>query len=374
MGAIVGAFPGTLLLVNTTGSGVEPVFLGALSGAAIGFVFWLLVSKLSGDDDQNEILEKNARLVPTSSSLRQVSKEVRKNYQMVNRELLAIATKNTPDFGKRVERSLRKMERGRRLRLIRKMLLLFSYALLSICVVIIAIRGWRNIPLSMPLAAMAMAILGAFIDNLVFKDHERASAINDTLTTVKKVSEIQKNGEITEGKIPLTVGFINLAGTQLDRMLFEDATAMSRIFLRTALARNEVPKSEILFIYAELDADGLFKNNSFKNVRQLAKETTASMVILASPNPADFIRKAVNLAGPRTANLVFTIDRNGAAFSRFFQSLFQNMRGGKDMLSSWVALAPQGPQVSQTNVPVTLLFAEAGKLAFRPEETPDKTQ
>jgi hypothetical protein len=153
----------------------------------------------------------------------------------------------------------------------------------------------------------------------------------------------------------------------MDNMILEDAAEMSAIFLRLEFARKGQPiKSEILFVYANLAIDGSFENNDSESIRQLAQESNASIVILASPNQGDHITNAVKCAGPKIANIVFTIDRKGASFSRFFASLFQRMRGGEDMLSSWVALAPQGPQSSSANAPATVLVAEAGKLAFPP--------
>ncbi len=276
-----------------------------------------------------------------------------------------MANRNNSDFGVRFEQSLIELKRTRTLKPVRNILLFSCYALLAACLVLLIVRGKKDVVLFIALTSMFLGVLVVVIDTYLAKIYARAAEIKNTLDTAEKISEIQNNASETSGKIPLTVSFVNLAGEHMDKMVLEDAAEMSGVFLRTVLARKgEMPKSEILFIYANLGADGSFENNSSEGVRQLAQKSNASIVILASPNQSDRINKAVNFPGPKIANIVFTIDRNGAAFGQFFKVLFQNMRGGKDMLSSWVALAPQGPQSSSTTAPVTVLIAEAGKLAF----------
>jgi hypothetical protein len=69
--------------------------------------------------------------------------------------------------------------------------------------------------------------------------------------------------------------------------------------------------------------------------------------------------------GPATANLIFTLDRIGAAFARFFCALFERMRRSEDMLYAWVELAPQAPMDANYN-PELVLLPEAGAITFPP--------
>lgn len=279
-----------------------------------------------------------------------------------------MGTTNNSGFESQMDQTLREIKRAQTLKPIRNILLFLVYALLAVSIVIAAFRGLKNTPYSIPLIVIFLAGVIVLIDTHRAKIYERAGKIKARLDhneeVLKKIAEIQKNAETTKGKIPLSVGFINLAGEHMDKMLLDDALEMSRLFRNIALARKEIPQCAILFVYANIEADGSLKNYNQKNVRQLAQESNSSIIILAAPNEAERIKKAASLDGPKIANIVFTIDRKNDAFIKFFKSLFQNMRDGKEMLSSWVALAPQGPQSSSSSAPVTLLFAEAGKLAF----------
>ena len=166
-------------------------------------------------------------------------------------------------------------------------------------------------------------------------------------------------------KIPLTIGFANLSGDDLGTIASEDAAALSPLFARSRLVdAHQIPSAEILFVYAHLNDDGTIKGPTRSGIRQVAQVTHAAIVVLASPNSGASIQNAVALPGPKTANIVFTLDRNGDGFSRFFRELFEKMRDGKDMLAAWVELAPQHPKANLPYAPETILLAEGGKLGF----------
>lgn len=175
-----------------------------------------------------------------------------------------------------------------------------------------------------------------------------------------------KSNEGTESsKIPLTIGFANFSGTDLDAFVADDAMVLSPLFARSRVVdAHQIPSAEILFIYAHLKDDGTIEGTNGSGIRQIIQITNAAIVVLSSPNSSDSIQKAISLPGPKTANIIFTLDRNGIGFSQFFKDLFEKMRGGKDMLSAWVELAPQSPQDNLRNAPATLLLAEGGKIAF----------
>jgi hypothetical protein len=166
-------------------------------------------------------------------------------------------------------------------------------------------------------------------------------------------------------KIPLTIGFANLSGDDLSSMASADAAALSPLFARSRVVpTHQIPSAEVLFVYAHLNEDGTIKGPTRSGIRQIVQLTNAAIVVLASPNSSGSIQKAVALPGPKTANIVFTLDRNGSGFSRFFRELFEKMQDGKHMLSAWVELAPQHPDANLPYAPQTLLLSEGGKIAF----------
>jgi len=166
-------------------------------------------------------------------------------------------------------------------------------------------------------------------------------------------------------KIPLTIGFANLSGDDLNAIASEDEKALSPLFAQSrVVAAHQIPSAEILFVYAHLNEDGTIKGPTRSGIRQIVQLTNAAIVILASPNSAGSIQNAVALPGRKTANIVFTLDRNGSGFGRFFRELFEKMRDGKHMLSAWVELAPQNPKANPTYAPQTILLPEGGKIAF----------
>lgn len=137
------------------------------------------------------------------------------------------------------------------------------------------------------------------------------------------------------------------------------------MFMRAGvIEHHQIPSAEILFVYAQLNEDGTIRGPKSAGVRQIVAATNAAIVVLASPNSPESIKNAIALPGPKSANLVFTVDRNGSGFARFFKELFEHMQAGKDMLSAWVAISPQHPSANPPYAPSTMLVAEGGKIAF----------
>ncbi|MDO9190226.1 MAG: hypothetical protein Q7U24_10160, partial [Sulfurimicrobium sp.] len=168
-----------------------------------------------------------------------------------------MANRNESSFGTRFEKSLKELERTRTLRPVRNVLLFSSYALLAVAVVLLISRGNKNIVVYVALTSMLSGVLVAAIDTYISKVYKRGEVIKNELEIAEAASKIEENTKNTSGKIPLTVGFLNLDGEHLDRIILEDASKMSGIFLRTVFARKgQSPESEILFIYANLDEAG----------------------------------------------------------------------------------------------------------------------
>ena len=151
----------------------------------------------------------------------------------------------------------------------------------------------------------------------------------------------------------------------MEQIASEDAASLSSLFIQSRVVPNyQIPSAEILFLYAHLNEDGTINGPTRSGIRQIVELTKASIVVLASPNSANSIQNAAALPGPKTANLVLTLDRNGSGFGRFFRELFEKMRDGQEMLAAWAEIAPQHPSANPTYAPQTILMAEGGKIAF----------
>jgi hypothetical protein len=169
---------------------------------------------------------------------------------------------------------------------------------------------------------------------------------------------------VSEQKIQVPIGFANVAGDDLDGMLQEDVAVLSPLFEHvTVTSPGQISRAAILFLYAHFNQDGFIQGLESRGIRQIVEATQARLVVVASPVVQQILQKVANVPGPKTANLVFTLNRNGQHFAAFFKTLFERMRDGEDMLEAWVELAPQGP-TQPADVPGTILLAEAGKLVF----------
>ena len=167
-----------------------------------------------------------------------------------------------------------------------------------------------------------------------------------------------------EKKIQIPIGFTNMAGDDLNAMLQEDVAALSPLFEHVFVTPpGQISGAPILFVYAHFNENGFFRDFGSRGVRQIAEATQARLVVVASAIPVATFQKVASVPGPKTANLIFTLDRKQKHFGAFFKELFERMRDGEEMLSAWVQIAPQGP-VQRDDIPATILVAEAGKLAF----------
>lgn len=166
-------------------------------------------------------------------------------------------------------------------------------------------------------------------------------------------------------RTPLAIGFANLCGPEMDDLVRQDAERLGPLFMRARVpAHRQIPSAEVLFVYARLNEDGTLQGPKPVGVRQIVQTTHAAIVVVATPNSLQSIRNAIGLRGPRSANLVFTLDRQGDSFGRFFRELFEKMQAGEDMLSAWATLAPQQPGAATGDAPATVLAAEGGKITF----------
>lgn len=209
------------------------------------------------------------------------------------------------------------------------------------------------------LAGSGSWIVGRKRDRLIEDIKAMTSALRKLQATFE--SQVAR----AKSRIPLSIGFYHLADDIPAAQVKYDSEILSPLFIRSVVAEDEaLPKSQIAFVYARLNEDGTIRGYDTSNIRELAHATDASIVVVASDNSASSIKSAIGQPGPKKANLVFTLDRNGDGFARFFAELFTKMREGKHMLEAWVELAPQGPHSPSALAPQTLLVAEGGKIAF----------
>jgi hypothetical protein len=167
-----------------------------------------------------------------------------------------------------------------------------------------------------------------------------------------------------ENKIQTPIGFTNMSGDDLNAMLQEDVAALSPLFEHVIVtAPGQISRAPLLFLYAHFTENGFFRGLGSRGIRQIVQATQARLVVVASPISGETFKKAAGVPGPKTANLVFTLDRKQRYFGAFFKALFERMATGEDMLLAWVHIAPQGP-VQPPDIPSTILLPEAGKLAF----------
>ena len=175
----------------------------------------------------------------------------------------------------------------------------------------------------------------------------------------------------SRGRAPIqrpTLGFLNLGGDEFSQLVDADRGALAPVFsdIKTGTG-YQIPSCDILFIYANVAPDGSVGLGANLTVRHLAEKAGASIAVVASGNSSENIVAATKLAGPKRANLVWTLDRNGEAFSRFFTKLFTYMKKGKSMPAAWVTISPQVPNHLQQDpaLPVMICHLEAGQVRFQ---------
>lgn len=162
------------------------------------------------------------------------------------------------------------------------------------------------------------------------------------------------------------LGFLNLGGESFAPFIAEDRMALSPLFAKVETGTGHpIPKCNVLFVYADIASDGSLGLGRDLTIRHLAEKAGASIVVLASNNRAEDSITAAKLPGPKRANLVWTLNRRGNSFPRFFKELFTRMKAGKSMPLAWVALSPQYRSGKHEDLPETICQLEAGQVHFR---------
>ena len=159
------------------------------------------------------------------------------------------------------------------------------------------------------------------------------------------------------------LGFLNLMGSSAEMMRDEDKAAFIALFSSVEQSDTNPPACDVLLIYGHMDKDGHFANHS-EGLRDIIRTSNAPIVIVASENDSQSYIAAAKRARYGQANLIMTLERNGAAFTSFFSQLFKMMYQGKSMMVAWVELAPQIPGATQDNCPETIFSAEITHIVF----------
>lgn len=162
------------------------------------------------------------------------------------------------------------------------------------------------------------------------------------------------------------LGFLNLEGERYASLIAEDRAALSPLFSKIETGTGyETPKCNVLFVYANIAADGSLGLGSDSTLRHLAEKSGASVAVLATANSSEASIASAKLPGPKRANIVWTLDRKDGAFPRFFKELFTKMKAGKAMPLAWNSIAPQYKSAQHDELPVTICALEAGQVRFR---------
>lgn len=165
-----------------------------------------------------------------------------------------------------------------------------------------------------------------------------------------------------------TIGFLNLAGNDGDRLAQHDRGQLSSVFAATSnIESNKVPRCNVLFLYCALAPSGKISAQAY-SLRDIIQAAGAHIAVVASDIPHGVVTSSefaqfLQSKNDWPANIVITLNRNGDAFSRFFKNLFSQMHHGTTMPHAWVKLAPQGP-ASNADQPGTVVLLEAGHIAF----------
>jgi hypothetical protein len=157
------------------------------------------------------------------------------------------------------------------------------------------------------------------------------------------------------------LAILDLTDGASDAIIEEDKAALGEVFSSIQESKTEVPKCDVLFLYATIGEGGVLQGTE-RYLRATIRDSGAKIVVVASENPNPKLSQRP-LYGQ--ANLVITIARNGASFPRFFRDLFAKMKKGTPMPMAWVRLAPQIPNKEHIDTPSTIFLCEVGGVSFR---------
>jgi hypothetical protein len=99
----------------------------------------------------------------------------------------------------------------------------------------------------------------------------------------------------------------------------------------------------------------IFRKEANRNLLQQAR-----LVVVASAIPVETCQKVASVPGPKTANLIFTLDRKQKYFGAFFEEPFERSATAKKCFC--MRADRSSGSLQRDDIPATILIAEAGKL------------
>jgi hypothetical protein len=153
------------------------------------------------------------------------------------------------------------------------------------------------------------------------------------------------------------LGIANLGGEQFAAFLKEDRATLTPFFNEvTSSTDGSIPRCDVLFLYARLAPDGSVSGGA-ESLWHIADTAGATILVVASENRN---MPHANTFPRSKASFVFTLDRKGEGFGRFFRELFTLMKAGKPMPVAWATIAPQNPRLMRPDMPDTMYAPGAG--------------
>ena len=143
-----------------------------------------------------------------------------------------------------------------------------------------------------------------------------------------------------------------------------DMAKLARFFSSVRESKAETPKCDVLFVYADVAADGSLRNSE-RDLKAIIRESGAAIVVVASENPPDHYMKLAESEPHKGIFLVMTVERKGRVFRSFYETLFSRMSGGSDILSTWVELVPQDESTPPViDAPSAMAVSDTGPIKF----------
>jgi hypothetical protein len=158
------------------------------------------------------------------------------------------------------------------------------------------------------------------------------------------------------------IGFLNHAGAAGALLSQADQRVLSPLFKVLKTSEDLPPRCDVLFLYCTINVEGPVSTPA---IRELIKSAGAYVAVIASENSSDAYIKTVGRRTDWSANIAMIVNRKDDKFARFFYRLFEEMFKGRSMLMVWAELAPQIPGRAHTDVPDSIMAAEAGHVTFR---------
>ncbi len=159
------------------------------------------------------------------------------------------------------------------------------------------------------------------------------------------------------------LGILDLSNGEYSCYIGADKTVFKKVFHTLSESIDAPPVCDVLMIYGHVESGGSITNSKI-GLREIIRDSKASIVVFATDNPGDNYIQAAKRKSYGCANLVLTLDRKGDAFAQFFQRLFTEMKQGTPMPVAWVKLAPQIPDTAHKDCPDTIFACELGQIAF----------